>query len=52
MLFIPALIATVLTTLIFWKSKMRIGKLYSAMLIGIYTVYLGYMYNALKYDKV
>jgi len=51
MMFVPAIIASVLATVVFWKSKMRIRALESLLLITIYVGYLGYMIYILNGDS-
>lgn len=40
---LPALVATLLTLLIYWKTSMRIGKWSASALILVYLVYIGFM---------
>ena len=50
-MFLPALLLAVFTTLIYWKTKMNIGRYSAAALIISYIIYLVYMYEQLKDDK-
>ncbi|CDW80524.1 ca2+:cation antiporter family [Stylonychia lemnae] len=52
LMFLPALILTLFTTFIYWKTRMNFGKYSASALIISYSLYLGYMYYELKGDKI